>query len=193
VDLLREHNIDAEVTTVHLLTHIRVLGFVFNPVSFYYCSGPGGELVAIVAEITNTPWGERHCEVLDVRKSVGDGRLQRFEFDKTFHVSPFMPMEQRYEWAFTPPGESLAVQMESYEAGRLKFDATLTMRRGALSRASILYCLARYPFETIAVVVRIYWNALRLWLKGAPFCPHPAAKEHKEALTDHGRIDRPPA
>jgi DUF1365 family protein len=170
---------------IRLLTHPRYAGYVMNPVSFYYCDDAAGELDAIVAEIHNTPWGERHCYVLDVAaaRATSAGRgAARFEFDKTFHVSPFQPMEQRYVWRFSAPGERLLVHMENHsrraEAGAdpetaRPFDATLVMRRQPITGGSLARTLALHPFMTAAVVARIYWQALRLTVKGATFHSHP--------------------
>src|ERR1700733_2144973 len=89
---------------IRLLTHLRYFGIRMNPVSFYYCfDAAGGKLETIVAEITNTPWDERHQYVLEV--DAAHGRLKRFEFDKAFHVSPFLPMDMRYEWSFNQPAQ----------------------------------------------------------------------------------------
>lgn len=158
---------------IRLLTHLRTLGHCFNPVSFYYCFAPdGGPLEAIVAEITNTPWKERHAYVLPVDPRRGP--VQRFEFDKAFHVSPFMPLEQRYRWAFTAPAEGLEVYMETRQDGRRLFDASLALRAHPLTAGSLLGSLLAFPFITIRVLAQIYWQALRLRLKGTPVHDHPA-------------------
>ncbi|MDP9084520.1 MAG: DUF1365 domain-containing protein, partial [Pseudomonadota bacterium] len=97
---------------IRLLTHLRYFGYCMNPVSFYYCFGRAGDAVeTIVAEITNTPWGERHQYVLPV-EAAADG-IKRFEFDKDFHVSPFMPLDMRYRWCFSTPARHLIVNMQN--------------------------------------------------------------------------------
>ncbi len=159
---------------IRLLTHLRYWGYLQNPESFYYCfDAAGAALETIVAEITNTPWNERHAYVLPANPR---GRSHRARFDKTFHVSPFMPMEQGYDWHFTTPGERLHVQMTNHQDGRRLFDATLALRRAPMTGPVLAGCLARHPWMTASVVAGIYWQALRLWLRGAPFHPHPATR-----------------
>lgn len=163
---------------IHLLTHLRYFGYCMNPVSFYYCFDRTGATVeSIVAEVHNTPWGERHCYVLHDRGTSGDdgaaGRTQRFELRKDFHVSPFMPMDLDYTWQFSEPDDRLAVHMVTRQAGEPLFDATLALRRRPITAASLAGVLVAYPFMTLKVIVAIYWQALRLWWKGAPFHAHP--------------------
>lgn len=159
---------------VRLLTHLRYFGFVFNPVSFYYCYDASGSVVeTIVAEITNTPWDERHAYVLPASQSMaGDGKFQ-FSFDKQFHVSPFMPMNIRYQWFFTSPCDVLTVHMVNFIGEDKVFDATLSMKKKAMNGRNSAIALLRFPLVTLKVVALIYWHALRLWLKKVPFHNHP--------------------
>jgi DUF1365 family protein len=160
---------------VRMLTHLRYAGYCFNPVTFYYCFDADDRHVdALVAEITNTPWKERHAYVLgrDDAEISPNGTL-RWRFDKAFHVSPFMAMEHRYDWRFSEPREALAVQMENRRDGAPWFDATLTMRRRELTGPELARALLRHPLMTGEVIAAIHWQALRLWLKRVPFHPHP--------------------
>ena len=166
---------------IRLLTHIRYFGYNFNPVSFYYVFDAAGErLESIVAEITNTPWDERHAYVLRVAEAERVGpQVMRWQFDKAFHVSPFLPMDMRYDWRFSVPGETLGVHMENWSAdpalaGAPQFDATLTLHREPLTRAAMWRALAAFPLITLKVSALIYWNALCLLLKRTPFFTHPA-------------------
>ena len=151
---------------IRVLTHLRTFGHCFNPVSFYYCFAPDGERVeAIVAEVTNTPWGERHAYVLP---SGGDGG-----FDKAMHVSPFMAMAQRYTWKAPTPGETLSVHIESAQDGHRAFDATLGLRRVPFTRRALSRITARHPAATLRMLVLIYGHAVALKLKGVPVQSHP--------------------
>jgi uncharacterized protein len=162
---------------IRLLTNVRMLGHCFNPVSFYYCyRGDGRGLRAVVAQVTNTPWGERHCYVMDAQGGGAPGSILCQSFDKVFHVSPFMGMDHRYEWRMTEPGDQLVAHIESHHAGERVFDATLSLRRRALDRAALTRLLLRYPATTLRVSARIYGQAVRLKLKGAPYHPHPRRK-----------------
>lgn len=156
---------------VRLLTHLRYFGYGMNPVSFYYCFDETGERVdTVVAEITNTPWGERHAYVLPVDS---DQRVLHFRFDKRFHVSPFMPMDLNYDWRFTKPREYLSVHMQNRRDGASLFDATLALEQRALSGAALARVLLLFPLMTAKVIAGIYWEALRLFLKRVPIHTRP--------------------
>ena len=159
---------------IRLLAHLRYAGVIFNPVSFYYCYAPDGiTLDTIVAEITNTPWFERHAYVLPRAAAAVHGRMLGWGFDKAFHVSPFMPMDRRYDWRFSEPGADLVVHMDVLREGHREFDASLRLERRPLTGASLARVLWRYPLMTAQVIGAIYWHALRVRLKGNPFHAHP--------------------
>ena len=179
------------VGPIRLLTAPRVLGYGFNPVSFYYCwDAADRSLEAVVAEVNNTPWGERHCYVLPAASSAGRAGRLRFRFGKDFHVSPFLPMDMQYDWRFGTPGERLLVHMENWRDGACRFDATMTLERVPISGTALADALLRYPLLPLKVTAAIYWQALRLWLKRAPFHTHPdlAGTAHRAS---GGRIERP--
>jgi uncharacterized protein len=164
---------------VRLLTLPRVLGHAFNPISLYFCwDRAGAQLDAIVGEVTNTPWRERHCYVLDAAR---DGRSPTLGFrsEKALHVSPFLEMDYTYAWRVRPPGRTLAVSLANERAGQRPFRATLALERCALTPASLRRALARQLLAPARVVAAIHWQALRLWWKGAPVHAHP---HHEEPL-----------
>ena len=143
---------------VRVLTHLRYLGHCFNPVSFYYCfeAGHGGQLHSVLAEVTNTPWGERHCYVLPQDRPAADELRARSM--KAMHVSPFHPMGLRYDWLLRTPGDALAAHMtlRSTElAAAPLFGATLMLRRVPITGMSLAGTLLRFPWMTAKVVAAI--------------------------------------
>jgi DUF1365 family protein len=157
---------------IRVLTQLRSFGICFNPVSFYYCFQPDGDgLEAVIAEVTNTPWGERHRYVL--RAAAAEPVVQG-GFDKSMHVSPFMGMDQRYVWRLKAPAETLSVHIENRTGeDALAFDATLAMRRQELTAASVRGLTRRYPLASLRVLALIYGHAIGLRLAGVPAHPHP--------------------
>jgi DUF1365 family protein len=126
----------------------------------------------VIAEVTNTPWGERHAYVL--RRS-GDERVLDGDFEKLLHVSPFMGMDHSYVMRAAAPGETVSVHVESRRDGAVAFDATLGMQRRPFSRRVLAEITARYPAATLRTLSLIYAHAVVLRLKGVPVHPHPAA------------------
>lgn len=156
---------------IFLLANLRYFGHIMNPISCYYCyNAEGTALEYIVAEVNNTPWDERHNYVLPVPD--GADWLQT-EFDKTFHVSPFNPMAMRYHWRSNTPGDRLVLHMENREQGERVFDATLSMSAQPMTAENLNKQLLRYPLMTAKVGIAIYWQALRLFVKGVPVYAHP--------------------
>ena len=164
---------------VRMLTHLRYLGYIMNPVSFYYCFGADDDRVeAILAEVTNTPWRERHIYALGPvgGPAAGSATGRPHRLGKRFHVSPFMGMDHTYEWRFSDPGPRLTVHMENSVGGETLFDATLALERRAITSRSLAATLVRYPFMTARVTAAIYWQAVRLWLKRTPVYTHPSKR-----------------
>ena len=173
-ELVCERTGERPAGPIRLLAHPRSFGHCFNPVSFYYCFEAAGErLQAVVAQVTNTPWGERHAYVLGAGHASGS--VLSAPFEKAMHVSPFMGMDHRYDVRASTPGRTLSVHIGSRRAETRVFDATLSLRRRELTRASLARMTARYPFATVRVLALIYAHALGLKLAGAPVQPHPKA------------------
>ena len=170
---------------VRLLTNLSYFGFCFNPVSFYYCFDADDQQVeTIVAEVNNTPWGERFCYVLGETMNQGNASRKRYSPAKQMHVSPFMPMDIDYDWRFSSPAEQLSVHMENARKGRKVFDATLKFKRSEITTGSLARILALYPFMTLKVFSAIHWQALKLWLKRVPVQDHPG----KNTMTERKKI-----
>ena len=149
---------------IRVLTNLSFFGHCFNPVSFYYCFGCEGRLQALLAEVTNTPWGERRAYVI----SGGAG-----EFRKAMHVSPFMGMDQTYRAFASTPGPELRVAIESLHEGEPVFAATLSLTRSELTRRSMRRLSWRHPPSGIRTLALIYGHALGLRLAGARVFAHP--------------------
>lgn len=160
---------------IRLLTHLRYFGHCFNPASFYYCYDAADKrLETIVVEIHNTPWGERYCYVFGAGQNEHPIKnWRRYQFLKSFHVSPFIDMDIHYDWRFREPHDSLQVHLIDYQRGTKLFDASLSLHRREITRSSLTRMLIRYPMMTGKVITMIYWQALRLVLKKTPFFTHP--------------------
>ncbi len=187
---------------VRLLCQLRYFGYFFSPLNLYYCFAPDGEtLQAVVAEVNNIPWRERHWYVLwsanqlpagGDEESAPAGNLH-FRHPKEFHVSPFMDMHQDYLWHLQAPGERLFVHLESVEDaddgdGTIIdnprfFFATLTLTRSPLTRRHLAWAMFRQGWMSVKVVTAIYYEALKLWIKKCPSFSHP--KDIPQTLTRH--------
>ncbi len=158
---------------VRLLTNLRVFGYVFNPVSWFYCYEPDGTLAVIVAEVNNT-FGDTYAYLLDDLQPAG-GHLLRAGRPKVFHVSPFLGIaEHHYRFAFRPPGDRLAVHMEVLTGRDRVLDATFAGRHRPLTSRTLVGALLRYPLMSLRTIALIHWHALRLWAKRVPFHRRPA-------------------
>jgi len=160
---------------IRLLTNFCVAGFGMNPVSFYYCYDSADRRVdTLVAEVTNTPWGERHCYVIRREPNAADGmRDERPVVAKALHVSPFMTMDIAYRWRIGEPGERLTIGIENLQHGERPFQATLRLKRRPMTAWQRMRLPVRYPLLPQRIALGIYAQALRLWWKGVPTVPHP--------------------
>ena len=169
---------------IELLTHLSYFGHCFNPLSVYYCYDKDGELHDTVLEVSNTPWGEQHCYVLGHDDNLSR-KHHRYAFSKDFHVSPFMPLDMEYACRLTPPGQILYMALDNYHKGDKVFGSHLTLERKPLSHANMALALVSDPLITLRVVGLIHWQALKLWLKRAPYYSY-TRKSEKEGLTHNG-------
>lgn len=175
-EVLAAHRVGG-VEKIELLAQPKVLGHVFNPVSFWLCRDARGDLIAVISEVTNT-YGDRHsylCHHEDVQPILPDDRLMA---QKIMHVSPFQPIEGGYEFRFDIRDEKIGIWID-YSRGQGGLIATLTGKRAPMTNRSILRYVIRRPFGARRVLALIHWQALKLWWKGAKFRSLPPAPEQE--------------
>lgn len=185
-DLVGERTGSRPTGPIHLLTNLRYLFYKSNPVSFYYCFEEDGEtLHSIVAEVTNTPWGQRYCYVLGEKQRTQQSTAAEsvtehygYQTAKQFTVSPFMPLDMHYQFEFSLPGEQLLVRMENHRQGDKVFDVALSLDAQPINSANLAKQLLKIPLMTAKVTAAIYWQAAKIWYKGVPFLGH-AGEKHQ--------------
>lgn len=163
---LAENEVDTtRIASIRLLTFPRVLGYIFNPVCFYYAFDAAGEAVCAVAEVTNTfheqkPYILSECD-----------RAQRFRLitPKHFYVSPFSAINLNFDFKLQVPGEKLEIHIDDQQEGKRVLLTSLTGKQRPLTDAGLLLCAVKYPLLTLRVIALIHWHALRLWLKRIPW------------------------
>jgi len=161
---------------IYLLTHLTCLGYCFNPISIYFIFNENNDEIDFLAvEVTNTPWSEKHTYLL-AHPAKPKKNIYQYQFNKELHVSPFMEMDYQYHFNLRFDGDDILLHMQNYRAGKLDFDATLSLHSVPLKQTSPLQILMKYPLMTYKVTAGIYWQALKLWLKGNAFRTHPKRK-----------------
>ncbi len=195
-EVLVQHGLHDELGRVCLLTQLRYCGFRMNPVSFYYCYRASDQrLIAVIAEVNNTPWDEQHVYVIpdhrpetlplenhtptSERCTSSQSQLapQRYikaeKLKKSFHVSPFMHNAMHYRMIYSLPGESIGVKMENFESDEKIFDVSMLMHRRSITMLRLLWMSLKYPVYSLKVFAGIYFQALKLFLKKVPVHAHP--------------------
>jgi DUF1365 family protein len=183
-EIIRQQTGTRACGPIRLLTQLRYFGIYFSPLNlFYVYDQRGRRLEYIVAEVSNTPWMERHCYVLWNGNRSGAADSLRFSHAKEFHVSPFMDMNVDYHWGLNEPDSSLMVQVANVQGSRRLFDAGMTLRRHPMSRRQLRRMTVRYPLMTAQISTAIYYQALKLWWKKCPFYTHPNKQDKSQRLT----------
>jgi uncharacterized protein len=173
---------------IRLLTQLRLFGFCFNPVSFYFIFEENQKNPAmILVEVNNTPWNQRHAYVLECDSQ---GKVKT-DFNKEFHVSPFNPLMMSYHWVSTAPSEQLVIHMENHQASATgdskHMDATMTLQRKVWSSSAVNHIIGLQPWAAIKVPLAIYWQAIKLFIKRVPFYSNP----HTDTtVLDKNTLDR---
>ncbi len=170
---LRQSGIKDADGPIRLLCYPRMLGYVFNPLSVFYCHRADGRLRALIYEVGNTH-GERHSYVMPVE---GDDKVVTQECDKAFYVSPFVPMECSYRFRVSRPGRRISVAIHETAGDTPILDAWFSGERRPLTDRNLLWAALRFPLMTVKVIAGIHWEALRLWLKGLPIHRHTPVRE----------------
>lgn len=158
---------------VELLCYPRILGWVFNPLSVYYCYDAENTLNALIYEVRNT-FGERHTYVAPILEGEQSHGRIRQERDKLFYVSPFIGMKMRYHFRITPPDQNLTLRILEHDEDGPLLSATFSGVRHPLNTKNLLKAFFQVPLQTLKIVSGIHWEALKLWKKGAQFHKRPA-------------------
>jgi hypothetical protein len=179
--ILKENHIQHVDGEIWLQTFPRVLGYVFNPVSFWICTQANGQVQAVLAEVNNT-FGERHCYLLnhDSGKALQSG--ETLVSTKVFHVSPFCDVRGEYHFRFLFPQDShskqnIVCRIELHEDGAPLINTSISGLAQPLNKSTLYLAFLRYPLMSLGVIGRIHWQALKLWLKGVPFHSKPKPPE----------------
>lgn len=176
--------LDWRAGTVCLMSQPRILGWLFNPISLYWHFAPGkGQPTSVIAEVHNTPWNEKHWYRLDLAKAKemvekdaeAAAKFADVSHKKAFHVSPFMPMDLRYEWRLEVDMSGTNVAIDNHDDEGVLFSAGVSLQRMNADKGAMVAMLRRYGAQTLKVSLAIYAHAWRIWRKGISFHRHPAS------------------
>lgn len=172
-NLIKKKGFSNQVSHVNMITHMRYMGYCYNPVTFYLVYKEKGDDVPlfIIVDINNTPWNERYPYVLKLNDS--DKFPVRFNLKKVFHVSPFYPMDLEYDWTFDFQKDKIEINMDTYKQGNRCFNAHLNLKRTELNKQVMTRLFFKYPCVTAKTMLAIYWQASKLFFKKATFYTHP--------------------
>lgn len=188
-ELLARDGIDLEGGRISILCYPRILGYVFNPLSVFFCHDAADRLRAIIYEVKNT-FGEQHCYVLPLSVGANEARVRQ-GCDKHFYVSPFIGMQADYRFMIRPPAEDLSIVIRQSVPRGPQLIASMTGRRADLRDATLLKAFCQYPLMTLKIISAIHWEALWIWLKGATYHGRPPAPDREASYGPRG--ERPAA
>lgn len=169
LDKIAQLGVTQTFSHVFMLGQMRCFGIYFSPVNFFFYQTPNGEFSHMLAEVSNTPWNERHYYVVPLQKKVN--------FKKVFSVSPFMNLDMNYHWSVRQNSDNTMIHIENKKDEKLLFDATLRLQRQPLTKQQVSAVLKRFPAMTLSIFKGIYIHALKLFCKRVPFIGHSGKQE----------------
>ncbi len=177
LDYLAENGVLATPARIMLLTNLNVLGYNFNPVSFYFCFDEQQQPMCCIAEVSNT-YREMKPYLIG-KEAFTEGRF-RLDTKKYFYVSPFIDPDTDFDFNIGVPAEKLNIKIDDYKDGKRFFLSTLTGQQKKLNNRNLLLYSIRFPLITLQVIFLIHWNALRLWIKKLPYHPKAANRDKQK-------------